>query len=318
MAARGRWLLLLAWLLPAGVLADAVADGLAAWGSGDYRQAHASWLPAAQGGDPQAMFLLSELYARGRGVPADQAKAMSWLRNAAEGGHAPACYNLGDRYLNGDGVAADPARAAFWWRQAAVQGLMLAQYNLGTLYYRGLGVPADPAQAAWWYRQAADQGSEPAREALAALQDAGVVVPEEEPPADGEPAAAVAPLEEAGDRAAPAAAAPGAPRADLSQLALGVDWLRRQPAEHFTVQVFASNDPAVVRRFLARYRFSRQVAIYPFKRAGEPWYGVIYGRFATSREARAALAELPEAVRKGRPWLRRVKELTAILDQDNR
>lgn len=336
MAIRGRRLALLLWLLPAPLLADAIADGLAAWRAGDYSQAHAMWLPAAEAGDPQAKFLLSELYAHGKGVAQDQAVALSWLTEAAEGGYAPACYNLGDRYLNGLGVVADPAKAAFWWRRAAVQGLMLAQYNLGTLYYRGLGLPADPVQAAWWYRQAAAQGSRPARDALAALRRTGVVLPPDEPAPQLEPStewtAAPRPkaervdLPQAASAAGPAAAvAPGAESSTrvrgaeasgpaLSALALGPDWLRRQPADHFILQVFASDEGPAVARFLNLYRFSRQVAVYPFRKGGQRWYGVTYGRFTSHDEARAALAELPAAVQKGRPWVRQVRDVTGIMD----
>lgn len=310
MAMRAAWPGVL-FMLTAVAVADPVSDGLQAWRAGDYAQARALWLPAADGGDPQAKFLLSELYAHGQGVPADPEQAVSWLEASARGGYPPACYNLGDRYLNGKGVTVDPARAAYWWRQAAVKGLVQAQYNLGTLYYRGLGVPADPAQAAWWYRQAAEAGSVRARQALDMLREAGVSVPEQAPSeATGAPPSAPT---TAGHSSAAVAASP---KAETFDLALGPDWLRRQPASHFTIQVFASRDAAAVRRFLAGYRFSRRVAVYPFERDGAHWYGVTYGRFPSREQARSALAELPAAVRRGRPWVRRFKELTALMEKD--
>lgn len=280
-------------LLGQATWADQAAQGLEAWRVGDYGAARRHWQQGAEAGDPQAMFLLSQLYERGQGVPRDEQQALSWLRAAAEAGYAPACHNLGDRYLNGDGVPRDPARAASWWRQAAVRGLPVAQYNLGTLYYRGLGVPADPAQAAWWYREAARQGSTRARDALAALVRAGVTVREtpDAPPPAGQ-------------------AQPGG---EPPLPALGTDWLKRQPPGHFTVQVFASDERQAVVRFLQSHRLARQVAVYPFRKEGAVWYGVVYGRFSDAGAARAAVAELPEGVRRGRPWVRRIAELTAII-----
>ena len=103
------------------------------------------------------------MHAKGEGVPADDAKAVSWFRKAAEQGIAAAQYNLGLMYVNGDGVPKDGAKAVSWYRKAAEQGNARAQSNLGWMYVNGKGVPKDDVQAYAWWSIAAAQGQENAK-----------------------------------------------------------------------------------------------------------------------------------------------------------
>jgi len=96
---------------------------------------------------------LGNAYAKGDGVPQDDAEAVNWYRKAAEQGHAEAQFNLGLRYANGKGVLKNKTEAMEWYRKAAEQGLAKAQYNLGACH--GL---VDPAEAVEWFLKAAEQG----------------------------------------------------------------------------------------------------------------------------------------------------------------
>lgn len=304
---------LLAWLPVAK--ADDTGRGLEAFQKGDLAAAHGFWLQAAEAGDGQAMFLLSDLYRRGIGVEQNQRTALKWLESAAKRGYALASYNLGGLYLNGIEVESDPAQAAIWWRRAAVQGLPQAQYNLGSLYYRGLGVERDHVQARWWYQQAAEQGSERAKAMLSRLTAQAPLTIDNPPPAA---ALKVAPNELAatpgGLKTAKSVAADPTILDRLSALALGPDWLRRQPGDHFTVQVFASQDVDAIHKLLTTHRFSRQVAVYAFMRNGQRWYGVVFGRFADVTAAKQGMTELPESLHKGKPWVRRIQDLITIME----
>jgi TPR repeat protein len=86
------------------------------------------------------------MYAFGRGVPQDDAEAVSWYRKAAELGNASAQFNLGVMYHFGQGVPQDGAEAVSWYRKAAEQGHAGAANNLAVCYEKGLG-PQDHAQA---------------------------------------------------------------------------------------------------------------------------------------------------------------------------
>ena len=48
----------------------------------------------AEQGDADAQYNLGDMYARGDGVPEDDAEAVKWLRLAAEQGHADAQFSL--------------------------------------------------------------------------------------------------------------------------------------------------------------------------------------------------------------------------------
>ena len=125
---------------------------------------------AAERGEASAQNSLAKMYAKGRDVAQDDAKAVVWYRKAAEQGLAEAQYNLGVMYVSGRGIARDDVQAVSWFRKAAEQGDVDAQTNLGTMYLMGRGVARDLAEATAWYRKAADQGDIGAQEALRGLE----------------------------------------------------------------------------------------------------------------------------------------------------
>jgi TPR repeat protein len=103
------------------------------------------------------------MYAKGEGVPKDDAEAVKWYRKAAEQGLAEAQYNLGVMYDEGEGVPKDDAEAVKWYRKAAEQGLAEAQYNLGVMYAKGRGVPRNDVAAYAWMNLAAAGGHREAK-----------------------------------------------------------------------------------------------------------------------------------------------------------
>lgn len=279
---------------------------------------------SAEAGYPVACFNLGNHYLQGEGVSADASQAAHWFRRAAVQGLVQAQYNLGTLYYQGRGVPQDVEQAVLWYRQAAEQGSARAQQALELL-----GVPLQAEQPAAVAGQGgAENGGRdavpPDAPSVAAATTPGTR-PEPEPAAQPEPEPAARP-EPVPEPAPPSPPPPGPPprhgvspgvRAALSELqslALGPDWLRRQPADYYTVQVFASDDADSVARFLRQYRFDRQVAVYPFRRNGQTWYGVVYGRFTTAGGARRAIADLPRGVRQDRPWVRELGDLVDVIE----
>jgi TPR repeat protein len=131
----------------------------------------------AEAGDAQAQLSLGVMYAKGKGVPKDAAKAVEWYQKAAAQGDASAQDNLGVMYNNGAGVPQDAAKAVEWWQKAAAQGLAPAQDNLGVAYNNGEGVPKDVAKALEWYQKAAAQGLTNAQYHLGVMYAKGEGVP---------------------------------------------------------------------------------------------------------------------------------------------
>ena len=65
---------------------------------------------------------------------------------------------LGSLYAEGKGVPKDDAKAVHWYTKAAKQGDASAQYMVGVVYYYGDGVPEDHVLAYAWFSIAAAQG----------------------------------------------------------------------------------------------------------------------------------------------------------------
>ena len=89
----------------------------------------------------------------------DYATALREWQPLAEQGQAVAQYQLGLLYANGKGVTKDDAKARQWYEKAAVQGNAWAQAQIGQLYATGRGVPQDYITARGWYEKAAAQGN---------------------------------------------------------------------------------------------------------------------------------------------------------------
>ncbi|MCS3807561.1 tetratricopeptide repeat protein [Xanthomonas sp. 4461] len=137
-------------------------------------QAIALLRKAAAGHDVNAQLLLAQLYAEGRGVPADPAMAMLWYEVAANAGHPEAMNQLGRCHELGFGTACNIVLAALWYRRAAEHGLDWGMYNLAHLYGSGRGVAQDHAQALALYRTAAERGHAKSMNFVARYLDQGL------------------------------------------------------------------------------------------------------------------------------------------------
>ena len=81
-------------------------------------------------------------------------------------------------------------------------------------------------------------------------------------------------------------------------------WLLSQPAEAFTLQLLGVSQKSSVNRFLREHDFNEPVAYFHTYRANKDWYSLVYGVFADRGAAKAAIALLPEPLRKAGPWPR--------------
>jgi uncharacterized protein len=181
-----------------------IQRGLAAYQRADYTTALEEWSAAAANCDPEALYQLGLLYARGHGVLANLADAAHYYLQAAKQGHAEAQYQLGllhfggtrgdqssgcakwhgaaalqNRKLlfpNGLDVPLDSSEALRWSRAAAEQGMAKAQAVTGLIYARGFGCERDYLEARRWYLLAAAQGNAAAELGLGVLYANGLGV----------------------------------------------------------------------------------------------------------------------------------------------
>jgi uncharacterized protein len=91
---------------------------------------------------PDACYLLalSEMEA---GDPSKDASAVGFLRRACDGKHGGACNNLGLMYATGRGISRDGARAVEYVQEACVLGVLEGCANAGQRYLVGDGVAKD-------------------------------------------------------------------------------------------------------------------------------------------------------------------------------
>jgi len=132
--------------------------------------------PPGDSGRALALYSVAGAYFNGNGVPKDEAKALTWFRQAAEQGDPGAQNLLGGLTAQGQLVPKDESVAYAWFHKSAEQGNPDAQYNLGRMHGLGIGVPKDEEQSLAWYRKAADQGDVNAQMAVGRIFGNGVGV----------------------------------------------------------------------------------------------------------------------------------------------
>lgn len=120
--------------------------------------AAARWwaIKAAQYRDPDALYLLGWMHARGRGVPVSHSVAAEWWEQAAAYGHPLGQRDLARAYRDGAGVRQDRGRATQWFRAAASQGEPSALGEYARLLYNQPDTP--PQQQLYWAALAAAAG----------------------------------------------------------------------------------------------------------------------------------------------------------------
>ncbi len=112
--------------------------------------------------------------------------------------------------------------------------------------------------------------------------------------------------------AAPVVASKSAPAASFGPRS--AQWLRRQPGDHFTLQLLATTSRAKRDQFVSRQARPERFATFETRRNNAAWYAVTYGNYATRAEATAAAAALPSSVGRVEPWIRTFASVQAALD----
>jgi serine/threonine-protein kinase len=102
---------------------------------------------ACSAGSREACDNLGVMYASGKGVVKDEARAAALYATACNAGNALGCNNLGGIYASGRGVSKNFAQAASLYAKACADGNAIGCSNLGNYYRLGFGVEKDAAKA---------------------------------------------------------------------------------------------------------------------------------------------------------------------------
>lgn len=235
----------------------------------------------------------------------DFSRALALWLPLAEQDNALAQTLIGSMYAYGEGTGRDDVQAVKWYTRAATLGSAQAQYNLGIMYEQGFGVDKDLDEARRWLQAAAAQGREEARQRLEAL------------PASAETSAAIEPLQR-----------PAATKTDSDELlgppdndaAVSTDastaWLQQQSAEHYTIQLAASVEKRLIDAYMKDIQLTGQLAQIMSRRDGQTWHAIIYGSFASLKDAGRALNALPEKLRPWQPWIRSFSSIKQFQEKE--
>jgi TPR repeat protein len=278
--------------LPENVIAKMYENGRMAFLFGKFDVAFKAWEPLANQGYSKAQASLGWMYHTGNGVTRDIQQAMGWYTLAAEQNHAIAQNNLAVFYENGQGVIPDNKAAFSWYKKSAESGYPYAQYNLGRMYAQGLGTRKNIKEAIYWWRSASRHKVKKATEALAILDN------------KPEPAKKHSKLKQ------PVAHAPY----HANPVAKGLAWVKKQATNHYTIQLFRSQDLEWILKLAAAEQLPQSITqIQSTDPNGDKWYTLIYGSFPSYQSAEGARKNLPQSLKKWGPKLRRFGEIHQLL-----
>lgn len=80
------------------------------------------------------------------------------------------------------------------------------------------------------------------------------------------------------------------------------------PGSHYTLQLSGASRPDTLNAF-AKQQGLQNFMVYETKRDGKPWYVLVNGSYASSAEAKRAIATLPADVQAKKPWVRPVQQV---------
>ena len=127
--------------------------------SEDYFEAQRLLEPLAEGGDPEAQYLMAYCYTKASNPDLFPPKYVNiYLEKAAAQGHLKAQYFLAQNYRIGFNGTEDPVLSAKWYEEAAKQGHAKAAAFTGLNHETGVKglYPADPKTAFHWYQISAE------------------------------------------------------------------------------------------------------------------------------------------------------------------
>lgn len=121
-----------------------------------------SWFDEAlQEGDLRAYGRIGQLYISShirQTRSADIKAGITWLSKGAVKGDGLSLFLLSDCFMKGEGVPPDRKRAVLLLEQAVEKGYAKAMWKLGSFYEKGLVVSKDFKQAGYYYKMAREHG----------------------------------------------------------------------------------------------------------------------------------------------------------------
>jgi DamX protein len=89
------------------------------------------------------------------------------------------------------------------------------------------------------------------------------------------------------------------------------------PSQQVVLQLIGAESRATIDKFAANAGQDVKLYVYGTRLRGKPWYIAVTGPYADRNTAAAAIAKLPEVLRKQQPWPRGVAAIQSDIKAHN-
>ena len=94
-------------------------------------------------------------------------------------------------------------------------------------------------------------------------------------------------------------------------------WLLSQESSFYTIQLMGVRREALLFNFVEKNELLEQneIAYYQTTFEDKPWFQLLYGIYATKKDAQSAADNLPPKIRKSSPWIRRLSAVQKAIQR---
>lgn len=94
-------------------------------------------------------------------------------------------------------------------------------------------------------------------------------------------------------------------------------WIKQNNLRHYTLQLIGVSSEQSAQTFIARHKKVTTLYFFKNKRNNGEWYSVIYGDFASKKEALDATKKMPASLTKIKPWVRSFESINQEIFEIN-
>lgn len=271
---------------------------------------------AAEAGNSNAQVAMGVILAE-----VDPDESLSWYQQSADQGNGLALQNLALAYYAGQGVDANHEKAATLAQQALDAGnteaaSLLNLIRLETEQKKVVELRAEKQQLTRQIRESIPDNGSGEQQLLLATLEVDDVLPEDDQAAMASTKAdatvssdqSSAAVEDSDATVLTKSKTPWEPS---NQYALPDGWVMEQTSSNFTIQLLYGTHERGVLNYIEKHQLPDSVRYFRTQREAGLFYVLVYGNYSSITEARAALAELPEAVSKNH-WMREFRRLQEL------
>jgi len=92
------------------------------------------------------------------------------------------------------------------------------------------------------------------------------------------------------------------------------DWLLSQNPQHYTLQLMAIREKAIIVKFIKDNHLQDHAAYFNTYNNGKEWLAVVYGIYPTRKEADIVSKQLQDRIASVKPWIRTFKSVQEAID----